>query len=506
MVDLLEREVIYEKPSARKKLGAAFRGIVLPAVGFALLRFWIMLVEENAHVFSTNPGLYVTSWVARGVFPLLVVVLLNALPLTKSSVAKTMGVCTIMSVVGGLCLAVSLEVGALTTMVLSAIVGLAGTGWLYICWSEVYRWMRIRDVAISVMLSLMVSTVAAGISVLLPFGVRLALIAGIPLFTTGLFVAYLRTDFEGTHDRSSPASQYSEGQMMVANGRWFAMLAVYAFVLGAIHVISTSQEGAVQGQPYGIYLITSFVVALAFFVGVISNKLPSVKVFWLVIVGAIGFSFVTALAFNAMLQVVLSVFAGVRYVAFGYINIKLVDIARHSRTPIYVVFAAGWSILQISMGMGAVATLYGLDTLGLNLDVVVSMLLAVLAMGGLLLPHSSELSDVFVGASQSDEADERNESASMEGILLNRCRTLRQRFGLTEREAEIVFLIAQGYTQTYCAEALMVSINTIRSHMKHIYSKLDIHSKDELLQLLNGQDGQAVTNTLGAVAEPKALQ
>lgn len=214
----------------------------------------------------------------------------------------------------------------------------------------------------------------------------------------------------------------------------------------------------------------------------------------------------TALAFNAMLQVVLSVFAGVRYVAFGYINIKLVDIARHSRTPIYVVFAAGWSILQISMGMGAVATLYGLDTLGLNLDVVVSMLLAVLAMGGLLLPHSSELSDVFVGASQSDEADERNESASMEGILLNRCRTLRQRFGLTEREAEIVFLIAQGYTQTYCAEALMVSINTIRSHMKHIYSKLDIHSKDELLQLLNGQDGQAVTNTLGAVAEPKALQ
>lgn len=493
-MNLLKREGVSEKSLAGEKPTSTLGGIVLPAVGFALLRFWIMLVGENSLVFSTDPGLYLAMWIARGGFPLLMVVLFSALPLTHGPMGKIIGVSTALCVGGGLFVAVSQEAGASATLVLSTVVGFAGLGWLYICWSEAYQWMKIRDVAISIMLSLMISTVAAGVSVYIPPIARFVLIVAIPIIASVLFAGYLKTSFENELDRIPPASLYGEGQMMVANGRWFAMLAVYAIVLGAIHVISASQEGATQDQPYGVYLATSLIVAFAFIMGVLSNKLPSAKAFWLVIVGVIGLSFVAVLAFGSLLQVILSIFAGVRYVAFGYINIKLVDIARHSRTPIYVVFAAGWGIIQIGMSLGGIATLYSLDTLGLNLDVVVAMLLAVLALGGLFLAQSSEPSDVFIGALRSNESAESDEKASMEDMLLKRCRTLKQHYGLTEREAEIVFLIAQGYTQTYCAEALMVSINTIRSHMKHIYSKLDIHSKDELLQLLNNQDEQTATN------------
>ena len=45
-------------------------------------------------------------------------------------------------------------------------------------------------------------------------------------------------------------------------------------------------------------------------------------------------------------------------------------------------------------------------------------------------------------------------------------------------------LIARGNTVARIAEQLVVSENTIRTHSKRIYAKLDIHKKQELVDLL----------------------
>lgn len=57
-------------------------------------------------------------------------------------------------------------------------------------------------------------------------------------------------------------------------------------------------------------------------------------------------------------------------------------------------------------------------------------------------------------------------------------------YGLTSREAEILSFLAQGRTQPYIRDALMVSRNTISTHVKHIYSKMEIHSKQELIDIV----------------------
>lgn len=44
--------------------------------------------------------------------------------------------------------------------------------------------------------------------------------------------------------------------------------------------------------------------------------------------------------------------------------------------------------------------------------------------------------------------------------------------------------IARGYTVARTAEELIVSENTIRTHSKHIYAKLDVHKKQELIDML----------------------
>lgn len=61
---------------------------------------------------------------------------------------------------------------------------------------------------------------------------------------------------------------------------------------------------------------------------------------------------------------------------------------------------------------------------------------------------------------------------------------VREFYGLSAREAEVAELIARGHTVAHIAEPLFVSENTVRTHSKHIYVKLDIHKRQELIALV----------------------
>lgn len=68
------------------------------------------------------------------------------------------------------------------------------------------------------------------------------------------------------------------------------------------------------------------------------------------------------------------------------------------------------------------------------------------------------------------------------------CLQLQERFGLSARETEVMELIARGNSMAAIADRLVISENTVRTHAKHIYTKLDIHKRQELLDLLHALD------------------
>ena len=57
-------------------------------------------------------------------------------------------------------------------------------------------------------------------------------------------------------------------------------------------------------------------------------------------------------------------------------------------------------------------------------------------------------------------------------------------YGLTPRELEVFQMLARGRDRTYIQEQLVVSRNTVKTHVKHIYAKLDIHSHQDLIDLV----------------------
>jgi LuxR family maltose regulon positive regulatory protein len=53
---------------------------------------------------------------------------------------------------------------------------------------------------------------------------------------------------------------------------------------------------------------------------------------------------------------------------------------------------------------------------------------------------------------------------------------------LVAGEREILSYLATHKTSTEIAEELTVSSNTVRFHIKSIYNKLDVHSRDEAIE------------------------
>ncbi len=54
--------------------------------------------------------------------------------------------------------------------------------------------------------------------------------------------------------------------------------------------------------------------------------------------------------------------------------------------------------------------------------------------------------------------------------------------GLTPRENEILKLVAKGYTYGKIAEKLFISIKTVQNHVQNILTKLQLHTRYELMR------------------------
>ncbi|HEY7779934.1 MAG TPA: response regulator transcription factor [Ktedonobacterales bacterium] len=73
----------------------------------------------------------------------------------------------------------------------------------------------------------------------------------------------------------------------------------------------------------------------------------------------------------------------------------------------------------------------------------------------------------------------------MVGDYLQRVRTGEERDSyseLTEREREILKLVAEGYTNNQIGERLFISPKTVDTHRTHVMDKLNLHSRAELVK------------------------
>ncbi len=69
-------------------------------------------------------------------------------------------------------------------------------------------------------------------------------------------------------------------------------------------------------------------------------------------------------------------------------------------------------------------------------------------------------------------------------VLRNKSKLSLTRFGLSQREFEIVGYIIDGFTNKEIAEALFVEVSTIKTHISRVFKKVGVNSRIQLLSII----------------------
>lgn len=68
--------------------------------------------------------------------------------------------------------------------------------------------------------------------------------------------------------------------------------------------------------------------------------------------------------------------------------------------------------------------------------------------------------------------------------FMNRCNAVAEEYGLTERQREVLYLLAKGRNTAYIRDELVISPHTVKAHVYAIYKKTGQHSQQDLIDLV----------------------
>lgn len=168
-------------------------------------------------------------------------------------------------------------------------------------------------------------------------------------------------------------------------------------------------------------------------------------------------------------------------------QVALVAIA--SRNPFGAVTVVAWGNGACALGSlagaaaGVIANRLAASSPVLAIGIPATLLLVFAAYIIIGLKRFS-FAQVIDGVEPLETAPEQATVAAPEDVLRVRCDALATTYGLTPREAEVLAMLARGRDRAYIENALVVSRNTVKAHVKHVYAKLGIHSHQQLLDLV----------------------
>lgn len=474
-------------------------------LGLAFVHMWIYC---STHRFLESGGVPITAVLYASMGAALVVILI-ALRKGKASWAESPStlvridlVAAALMALGGVALSVATPLGPVASTACGAILGGLGVAWAYGRWIQVYCRMDLKFSA-----PLLLVTMAAGSAckTLIDFlpGFAAAIVFVCLPFAT---FACARRAIDALPEAPEPVRYYTSHTV---GSLLRAVVSVIAFSV-VIGIVRTSLLEETP-QPYALSVLANHLseifiaLALLFWVSVMHRELDfggTWRIILILMVSVLMFEplISDALAHSLLLALVRTAHA---LLIVFFLFLAVADVARHSSYNPLAVYCAGWLSYVVPFAAGSVlGTLISHGAWAPFVPITAAWALVVIA---LVLLDDRSLGNQLIFAELNEGAEEdtpitraiatqraihgeaRADGAAntaLRDVLHERTARLAARGGLTEREAEILELLARGHGKARIAETFLIAENTVRSHTKHIYAKLDVHSKQELLDLV----------------------
>ena len=95
--------------------------------------------------------------------------------------------------------------------------------------------------------------------------------------------------------------------------------------------------------------------------------------------------------------------------------------------------------------------------------------------------HAALINDIDRPASEGDEGGGQpsHDQGGLEGIALPDATLLDP---VSQAETRVLHYLPTGLSVTEIADQLHLSVNTVRTHMRHLYDKLDVHQRHDAIE------------------------
>lgn len=356
-----------------------------------------------------------------------------------------------------------------------AVLGGFGIALLILFWSELYGCLNPLRVALYYSASIVVGALV----VYVYEGFKEPWLMVMTLLLPAVSLYMVKRSFASLPVAERPATTWTSFSVP-----WKAVLfmAAYAFAYGLM-------EGDLYNDVFGPHSAPGVVlVGLLVFVGVAFRggrfdfaliyriALP-LTVLALFLVQAIGYvhgdaaAFCMSAAYTAQSILIMLIIANICY-RYRVSAIWLFGIERSVRL---VVMGLGRFVANITYEMGV------FGEFGATFVSLLAIIAVVIATTILLTERdlSSRWGANFISGGVDMAAILRKEE------LEERCNEIAATYHLTAREKEVLILLAQHKTVGIIERELLVANGTAKAHVRHIYQKLNIHTRQELFDLLN---------------------
>jgi DNA-binding CsgD family transcriptional regulator len=230
-------------------------------------------------------------------------------------------------------------------------------------------------------------------------------------------------------------------------------------------------------QP--ISIILSFVLAILVYFSSRNERLTSA--FWIVF-AVLFFAglFVAALFNSALWQIGSDIVVISRsFLIFFLWTILLLETHENRRNPVFLL-STYFLIVDCVSGLLTnyliPAIMGGVDTMPQELIGIMALSMAFILLVGSFIYFSS----LAFRRTTTHGSDWNPNNARREV-----CASLATQHQLTAREAEVLYLISQGHSIRRIAGDLCISISTAQTHAKSLYRKVDVHSKQEIIDFVD---------------------
>ncbi|MEG0322831.1 MAG: helix-turn-helix transcriptional regulator [Raoultibacter sp.] len=176
------------------------------------------------------------------------------------------------------------------------------------------------------------------------------------------------------------------------------------------------------------------------------------------------------------------------YAGFDLLILALtIMLGYQSGTSLLMLICVVYAVDQFGIFAG---TVVGLVTEGSSVTVsfiVLGSILLLLTLGFLSgkNPVKEILNKYEIDFVNAEQVSSEGETALASSVgYQNRVSEMAAQFFLTSREIDVLSLLIAGRNGPYISEHLFVSENTVKSHIRHIYTKLNVHNRQELLDLM----------------------